>query len=204
MKSSQLLNVAYKTFLLLGAPGSGKGTQGRIMGEIPGFHHLACGDVFRAANRDSEFGRAFLKYSSHGQLVPDDTTIGLWSQHLQAVEQAGKFRPQTDFLVLDGIPRNVHQAKMMAPRLDIWRIFHLECEDRGKIYERLRRRAQQENRADDATDEVIARRLKVYEDETKPVLDFYGSSLITSLNAAMRPYQVLREILNTIDLLCKK
>ena len=62
----------YKSILLFGAPGSGKGTQGKILGTIPGFFHCACGDVFRAVDVRSDFGKAFLDYSSRGQLVPDD------------------------------------------------------------------------------------------------------------------------------------
>src|SRR5271168_78374 len=67
--------VAYKSLLLIGAPGSGKGTQGKILGTIPGFFHIACGDVFRAVDVRSSFGRAFLEYSSKGKLVPDDVSI---------------------------------------------------------------------------------------------------------------------------------
>ncbi len=190
--------MVYKSLLLFGAPGSGKGTQGKILGTIPGFYHCACGDVFRAVDVRSDFGKAFLHYSSKGQLVPDDVTIGLWSAQIAAMEHAGRFKPETDFLVLDGIPRNVNQAKILEGQLDVQRVFHLACADKAKVYERLKRRALRENRLDDINDEVIARRQKVYENESQPVLDYYGEKLITRVNSDQPPFQVLRDILNDI------
>jgi adenylate kinase len=191
--------VVYKSLLLLGAPGSGKGTQGKIIGTIPGFYHCACGDVFRAVDIRSDYGKAFLEYSSKGQLVPDDITIGLWSKQIEGMEKAGRFKPEIDFLVLDGIPRNVGQAKILQSQLDVRRVFHLSCQDKAKVYDRLKRRALKENRLDDINESVIERRLKVYEEETKPVLEFYGPKLITHVNADQWPYQVLRDILNDIE-----
>ncbi len=191
--------MVYKSLLLFGAPGSGKGTQGKILGTIPGFYHCACGDVFRAVDVRSSFGRAFLEYSSKGQLVPDDISIGLWSTQIDSMVQSGRFKPDIDFLVLDGIPRNTNQAKILGGKLDVRRVFHLTCSDKSKIYDRLQRRALKENRLDDINVEVIERRLRVYEEETKPVLDFYGSKLITNVNAEQWPYQVLRDILVSID-----
>ncbi len=191
--------MVYKALLLFGAPGSGKGTQGKILGTIPGFYHCACGDVFRAVDVRSELGKAFLHYSSKGQLVPDDVSIGLWSAQIDAMVQSGRFKPDIDFLVLDGIPRNTGQAKILGGTLDVRRVFHLECQDKAKVYERLKRRALKENRLDDINDEVIERRLRVYEEETKPVLEFYGPKLTTYVNAEQWPYQVLRDILNDIE-----
>src|SRR6202050_5036318 len=94
------LIVVYQSLLLLGAPGSGKGTQGKVLGTIPGFYHCACGDVFRAVDPGSDFAKAFIQFSSKGQLVPDDVTIGLWSAQIDTMVRTGRFRPETDYLVL--------------------------------------------------------------------------------------------------------
>ncbi len=191
--------MVYKSLLLFGAPGSGKGTQGKILGTIPGFYHCACGDVFRAVDVRSTLGKAFLQYSGKGQLVPDDISIGLWSAQIDSMVQAGRFKPDIDFLVLDGIPRNTNQAKILSSKLEVRRVFHLTCTDRSKIIDRLQRRALKDNRLDDINEEVIAKRLRTYDEETKPVLDFYGPKLITHVNADQWPYQVLRDILNAIE-----
>ncbi len=191
--------MVYKSLLLFGAPGSGKGTQGKILGTIPGFYHCACGDVFRAVDVRSSYGKAFLEYSGKGHLVPDDISIGLWSSQIDLMVQSGRFKPDIDFLVLDGIPRNVNQAKILDAKLDVRRVFHLTCSDRAKIINRLQRRALKENRLDDINVEVIDRRLRTYDQETKPVLDFYGPKLITHVNADQWPYQVLRDILAGIE-----
>ena len=191
--------MVYKSLLLFGAPGSGKGTQGKIIGTIPGFYHCACGDVFRAVDVRSEHGKAFLEYSSKGQLVPDDVSIGLWSTQIDSMVRAGRYKPEIDFLVLDGIPRNVGQAKLLREKIDVRRVFHLTCSEKAKIYDRLKRRALKDNRLDDINEEVIEKRLRVYEEETKPVLDYYGKELITHVNADQWPYQVLRDILVDIE-----
>jgi adenylate kinase len=191
--------VVYQSLLLLGAPGSGKGTQGKILGTVPGFYHCACGDVFRALDVQSDFGKAFIHYSSKGQLVPDDITIGLWSAQIDSMERLGRFKPETDFLVLDGIPRNVNQAKILTSKINVQRIFHLDCADKTKVYERLKRRALKENRLDDINDQVIERRQRIYEQETKPVLDFYGEKLTTHVDSSQLPFQVLRDILTALE-----
>jgi adenylate kinase len=65
----------YRSILLFGAPDVGKGTQGKILGAIPHFFHCACGDVFRNLRHDSPLGKIFIKYSSHGQSVPDEPPL---------------------------------------------------------------------------------------------------------------------------------
>src|SRR3989454_5839008 len=145
----------YRTILLFGAPGSGKGTQGKILGSIPGFFHCACGDVFRNLRIDDPLGKVFIEYSSRGQLVPDEPTINLWAKNIQACTLDGEFHPERDTLVLDGIPRNVHQAEMLKDTLDVRAVINLTCADMSKMVERLQRRALRENRLDDANLEVI-------------------------------------------------
>jgi adenylate kinase len=190
--------VTYQSLLLLGAPGSGKGTQGKILGKIPGFYHCACGDVFRAVDPRSDLGKAFIHYSSKGLLVPDDVTVALWSAQIETMEHSGRFRPESDYLVLDGIPRNLNQAKILTGKLEVRRVFHLDCPDKAKVYDRLKRRALKENRLDDISDETIRRRQEIYEQETIPVLEFYGPKLITDVDSAQQPYEVLRDILRDI------
>ena len=68
----------YRTVLLFGPPGSGKGTQGKILGAMPAFFHCACGDVFRSLDPKSEMGVEFANYSKAGSLVPDELTVKLW------------------------------------------------------------------------------------------------------------------------------
>src|SRR5258708_22399423 len=126
----------FRTILLLGAPGAGKGTQGKILGTIPNFFHCACGDVFRNLTTDSPIGRVFIEYSSRGELVPDEPTVELWSKFIENCKKGGRFNPDTDTLILDGIPRNVHQAQMLKDTLDVRAIFYLRCPNIKKLVER--------------------------------------------------------------------
>jgi adenylate kinase len=187
-----------RTILLFGAPGSGKGTQGKILGTIPGYYHCACGDVFRNLNADSRLGRTFLDYSGRGELVPDESTVDLWRNNIQANTMLGRFNPERDTVVLDGIPRNAAQAQMLQGTLDVRALLHLTCPDRNKMIERLQRRALRDNRLDDANLDIIRTRLQVYDQETKPVLDFYGPDIVRDINATQTPVEVLRDILRVI------
>lgn len=189
----------YRTFILFGAPGSGKGTQGKTLGSIPRFFHCPCGDVFRSIDTRTELGKAFLQYSSKGQLVPDDVTVKLWKVAIDAAVDAHKFKPDIDILVLDGIPRNVAQAKIMKDMIDVEKVFHLACPNRETLFGRLKKRALKDNRLDDANEEVIKRRLDVYENESKPVLTHYPRECITVIDAMQPPAKVLFDILASIN-----
>ena len=191
-------SVKYQTFLIFGAPGSGKGTQGKILGSIPRFFHCACGDVFRSLDTRTPLGQAFLKYSSRGELVPDEITVKLWKVRIEDAVGAHVFKPDIDWLVLDGIPRNIGQAKLTEEIIDVKKVFHLSCPDRDALVARLKKRALKDNRFDDANEEVIRRRLATYEAESKPVLEYYGADLIEVIDATQPPVKVLAKILSTI------
>ena len=188
----------FRTFLILGAPGSGKGTQGKVLGSIPRFHHLACGDVFRSLDTRTALGQKFVEYSSRGELVPDDLTVQLWRANIKQRVDSHQFKPEIDFLVLDGIPRNVEQAKFMEADIEVLKVFHLSCPDRTELARRLRKRALKDNRFDDANEVVIQNRFATYEAETKPILDHYAGDRIVDIDASQSPAKVLYDIIGSI------
>jgi adenylate kinase len=188
----------YKTILLFGAPGVGKGTQGKILGHVPGFYHLACGDVFRSLDMTSPLGRKFLEFSSRGELVPDELTIEMWKQNIHAQTVLSIYKPAQDVLILDGIPRNVAQAKALEPYLEVLDVIHLVCRDVDAMVMRMRRRALKENRLDDADEKVIRRRFDVYERETAPVLGHYPRSIVHEVDAVGSPAVILQRILDIV------
>src|SRR6478752_3331395 len=144
-------------------------------------------------------GKAFLDYSSKGQLVPDDITVELWREAIDSAVDGHKFKPHIDTLVLDGIPRNVGQAKIMNEMIDVKKVFHLACPDRETLFYRLKKRALKENRLDDANEEVIQRRLDIYEKESRPVLSYYSKDLVTVVDAIQPPVKVLLDILESVN-----
>ncbi|MDE2889093.1 MAG: nucleoside monophosphate kinase [Gemmatimonadota bacterium] len=189
----------HRTILVVGAPGSGKGTQGRILGNIPGFHHLACGDVFRSLDPGSELGKIFLAYSGKGRLVPDQFTVQLWLDHIRGAIQNGGFRPDEEVLVLDGIPRNLRQAEMMADYIDLNLLIYLDIANDNVLVARALRRALRENRLDDASEAVIRRRLREFERETAPLLEFYPADVIRKVDGEQKPVDVLRDVIGIIQ-----
>jgi adenylate kinase len=188
----------YKSMLLFGAPGVGKGTQGKILACIPGLFHLATGDIFRSLDRESELGRKCYQYSARGELVPDELTIELWQDYVNTLVSKGRFSPQNEMMVLDGIPRSIGQAAALDKHIDVVRIIHLKCNDVDEMVSRMKRRARMENRHDDADEKVIRRRFEVYEEETAPVLSHYPPTLVADVDALGTPAEVLMRILKVI------
>ena len=188
----------YRTYLLFGAPGSGKGTQGKALGSVPRFFHCACGDVFRSIDTRTKLGQAFIYYSGRGELVPDELSLELWNESILGAVETHRFKPELDTLVLDGIPRNLKQAELMESRIQVLRVFHLYCPERSTLIERLKKRALKDNRLDDANEAVIRKRLQTYEMETKPILNYYDPALVSTIDATQSPARVLWEILGVV------
>jgi len=188
----------FPTILLFGAPGVGKGTQGNILGHIPGFYHLACGDVFRSLNINSPEGREIYQYSSRGELVPDELTIRVWKKALHGQIAISRYKPPDEFLVLDGIPRNPQQVEIIADIINVQHIIHLVCADEKAMIDRIKRRAIRENRVDDANEEVIRNRFEIYRKESEPIINCYPKEMISLIDAVRSPAEVLQAILQVL------
>ena len=186
--------VRYPSILMFGGPGSGKGTQGVVIGEMPNLVHLAMGDIFRALDRDSDLGREFLSYSTKGELCPDELTVRVFRHHVEERVAAGEIDPEYHTLILDGIPRTLAQVELLKEVIEVKRIIYLMMEDRDALIARLAGRAAKSNRPDDADREVIQNRIEVYERETHPVLESYPKKLIARVNGDQPPLAVLRDV----------
>jgi adenylate kinase len=188
----------YRTILMFGAPGSGKGTHGKILGAIPGFFHCSCGDVFRSLSPDMPLGKVFVEYSSRGELVPDEPTIELWKNYTDKLTAGGRLDPKRNTLVLDGLPRNVHQAQMLDKFLNVIAVFYMCSANFENLVKRLQRRALKDNRLDDANLDVIRARLRTYERETKPVLNYYGKDMVHRINTDGTPPETFLKVLRQV------
>lgn len=185
--------------LLFGMPGSGKGTQGAVLGQLPGLMHISCGDIFRKLPKNGVLGREITDYTSHGLMVPDDVTVRIWERHIHILELQELLLRDQHTLVLDGLPRNYDQAARLDAMLDVVQIFHLRIDDTEKAADRLRSRALRENRLDDMNEDVIRRRLQTYYDETYQTLSFYDPSLVLDVDASQTPIDVLRTIIDRLS-----
>lgn len=186
----------FRCVLLFGPPGVGKGTQGKILANIPGFFHLSVGDVFRSIDIGSSDGKQVLDSISKGELVPDELTMKIWKKAVDAYIALSWYKPREDLLVLDGMPRNIEQVEIVKEYLEIYRIIYLECRDTEDMIHRIRRRAIRENRTDDANEDIIRGRFKLYEEVTAPVLEQYDPRIIQRIDCNRSPAEVLRSILD--------
>lgn len=158
--------------VLLGAPGSGKGTQGEKLVAHFGIPKISTGDALRAAVKaGTELGLKAKAAMDAGQLVDNAIVNGIVKERLAQDDARKGF-------ILDGFPRNAAQADTLEAMLadlgqaSIDKAVHLRVDDE-EIVRRLLERAQKEGRADDKED-VIRHRIEVYNAETAPLLDFYG------------------------------
>jgi adenylate kinase len=184
--------------LLFGPPGVGKGTQGQILGNIPGFFHHSSGDVFRSLAIGSTEGKEVYRYISKGQLVPDELTMTIWRKSLEGQIGVSAYKPYEDLLVLDGIPRNVRQAELLEAEVDVRRVVQLYCGNEEQMIHRIKRRAIRENRVDDANEQVIRQRFAVYHEQSKPVLGYYPQDMIFQVDAMRSPAEVLKQVLEVL------
>lgn len=183
---------------MFGAPGVGKGTQGKVLGGLPGFLHISSGDMFRAIDAESELGGEVHRYTARGELVPDDLTVRLWRSAVDEHIAEGRYRPESDMLILDGIPRNVRQSELLERLVNVLCVIHLEASNIDEMVRRMKRRALKENRVDDADEKVIRRRFDVYRRESAPVLDYYPADVRCTVDALRSPAEVLRSVLDCV------
>jgi adenylate kinase len=130
--------------------------------------------------------------------VPDDITVQFWQQNIHARTVLGLYKPKTDLLILDGIPRNLNQAQRTEKHIQILKVIHLVCRDEDAMIQRIRQRALKENRIDDAKEDIIRRRWDIYRTDTQPVLEHYSERLVAKVNAVASHVEVLSDILQII------
>jgi len=177
--------------VLLGAPGSGKGTQAVRLAEGTGARHISTGDLLRAeVAAGSALGHRVAGYLDAGELVPDDVLLELT---LPLVERAAT---EHGYL-LDGFPRSVEQARELAARASdragVKRAVFLSV-PRDELVRRLLQRAAEQGRSDD-TAEVIDRRLRVFDEETRPLLEHYrAAGLLATVDGNAEPDEVARRV----------
>lgn len=195
---SEELEPRYRSVVLVGPPGVGKGTQGKLLASIPGIFHLSSGDMFRELDDESDFGQLFHEYATRGDLVPDDITVKIWLQYVKNKVEQKVYDPESDLLILDGIPRNLAQAELLSPYVKILKILFMVCEDREVMFERIRGRALKEKRRDDADELVVRYRWDLYKRDTEPMIDHFTQEMVRIIDADMIPAGVLHQILSAI------
>lgn len=183
--------------LLMGPPGSGKGTQAARLIEKYNIPQISTGDMFRAAVKEcTELGLEAKKYMDAGQLVPDSVTIGIVRERLQKDDCKNGF-------ILDGFPRTTAQAvsldailKEMGIELD--GVLNLNVPN-DELARRISERAKLENREDDKP-ETVQKRLAVYEESTKPLIDYYrNSGLYVEIDGTQTMDEVFNDLVKGLE-----
>ena len=154
--------------------------------------------MFRQLDKNSELGQLFQQFDMHGDLVPDQVTIKIWYQYVETKVAEKVYNPENDLLVLDGIPRDIEQAELIAPYIDVLKIIYMVCENREVMFERIRGRALKEQRQDDTDEAIVRHRWAVYKEKTEPLIDYYPQELIRIVDADKIPAEVLYNILDAV------
>lgn len=160
-----------KYYILFGPPGAGKGTHAVAIAAKYNFKHISTGELLRGEIKaGTELGKKAKELIDAGCLVPDEVVEGM-------IEKAFDTITGYDGFLLDGFPRTLAQAealdKILAARGDALNgVISIMIPDE-LVFERIKHRASIEGRADDASDEIIANRIKTYHNQTEPLIDFY-------------------------------
>jgi adenylate kinase len=157
--------------ILFGPPGSGKGTQATQLAEKYNLIHISTGDLFRyELGNNTPLGLKAKEYMSKGELVPDSVTMGMLRNKVESLPDAKGF-------IFDGVPRTTPQAEILDAMLEekdsaVMALIALIVPEE-EIVNRLLLRGTTSGRADDSDEAVVRKRIRVYENETTPVFDYY-------------------------------
>jgi adenylate kinase len=160
--------------ILFGPPGSGKGTQAQKLTERYGLVHISTGDLFRyELGNNTPLGVLARSYMDKGQLVPDEVTVGMLRNKVDA-------NPDANGFIFDGFPRTIPQASALDALLteksaQIDKLIMLDV-TKEEIVDRILSRGKTSGRSDDNDPEIIAKRFEVYQQETSPVYAYYDQS----------------------------
>ena len=185
--------------ILFGAPGAGKGTQAKYLIDKFGLAQISTGDILReSVKQKTELGKKVESIMANGELVSDEIIFSLITERLDKnVNQRG--------FIFDGFPRNLKQAKKLDQiirdikiKLDF--VFHIDVDEKILV-DRIENRAKQEvNTRKDDTSDILVERLNVYNNETKPVLEYYSSqNLLNVIDGMGTIEQVSSSILKIIN-----
>lgn len=193
----------FRSLLLFGPPGAGKGTLGKFLSSAGNHCHLSSGDIFRTLSPESPAGKLYHQYASKGLLLPDEVTVEIWHHYVHGLIATNRYFPRQQLLLLDGIPRTAQQVTLLNRHVSVERILLLEVSHPEALFKRIQRRAIIEKRHDDLDPAILRTRFEVYEKETKQVLSLYPASLITRFNADLTPLEVLRDVLIALSPILK-
>ncbi len=182
-----------RAILLFGYPGSGKGTQGHILSALPGFDHVAMGDILRGLTVAHPLYEAIHGHVRQGNLVPDELVMELFARHIEPMGNG-----PNDLLVVDGVPRNRRQVDLLGKLVDVIKIFKLSVYDEQIVIDRIRQRARAQNRPDDASDDVIRHRLNIYRNETESCITAFPGFLLTRIQANQPVFDVHLDIISAL------
>lgn len=184
--------------VLLGAPGSGKGTQAAMLQEELRLPHISTGALLRAAvKKQTEVGLQAKEILDRGDFMPDEIMLHLIEERLAKPDVENCF-------LLDGYPRNLAQAAALDELLErlekpLDEAIQIDV-DPDRVLARILRRAAKEHRSDDS-EEVFRHRMEVYEEHTAPVADYYAErGLLTRILGHGSPEEVNRLLLSVLDL----
>jgi adenylate kinase len=184
-----------KTILLIGPPGAGKGTLGRILDQSGSQKYVSTGAIFRSLDPDSPAGDLYYSYAKEQKLVPDEVTLQICRHYIQGLIASNAFFPSKQYLLLEGFPRNEKQAQILLDWLDVKHVIVLECLNKENLRKRLHRRARLEGKFHVMTEEEFDYLLTEYEREKESILNQFPVHSVSIIEADQKPLEVLKQVL---------
>jgi len=194
MQNTQKDNVV----ILFGAPLIGKGTQGEILGSLPGYFHISMGQLFRQLPKTDEKRKQVEKLMETRALVPDELVFEVFNEYKQSIVQTGDYVPGRDILIVDGLPRNVSQVGEFNERANVMQIVYMTASNIEELKKRAKIRAIVEGRQDDFNEETVLKGLENFKEETLPLLEQYDGTPVIEIDGLDKIGAVTKKITEQI------
>lgn len=185
------MNKKFRCVLFFGQHGTGKGTQIQLIAKNnKKYFHFSSGEALRSVDPNTELGKHIRSLIDQRRYLSDEIVFNLFDNTMKKAIEEGKFNPETDWLLLDGIPYTDGQANMLNERVDVKQIIHYFVDDDTILVNRLLKRGKLYGRKDDRNEEVIRKGFEIYEKETSKPLRKFDPSIIIKVDASGKPEEV--------------
>ncbi len=190
----EMHGIPYNSILLFGCPGSGKGTQGKLIARNNMFFFFSLGELFRKFKITDSLGKIYQEFASSGKSLPDEYAINICKKALCCNVFLRNFNPIEQILVLDGFPRSYKQYKEMDNFINIKVAIYLLCDNDIALKRILHRKKNKSNRIEDQKKQIILNRINEYRNTIEPLIELIPKEKVVKLNSERSRKEIFKDI----------
>lgn len=196
--SIRLYTKPFSSILLFGPPGAGKDFLGNFIAQGDTQVYVSLGDIFRCYSIKSPIRQLFHKYAVSGALIPDEDVIAVWNYYVQGLIATGQFLPDSQDLLISGLPRTLGQAKLLESYVMVRHVIILEVHEEATLLERTQHSLYSKGRINEVGIDVLNKRIESYKKDIDAIMKYYPVHKVSRISADQKPMEVLRDVLSRL------